>query len=216
MKAILSMLFISFFFVSCTKDRLTADGNITTEIRTLGAFNEVRSSGSTNIHIIYGTEYKVELRGSANLLPRYETRVHNNVLDLGYERVNVQNDDIEIYVTMPIVSAVSLSGSGNLIISGNFPDQDYFRLSISGSAEVEVLDTFNADNVVVNISGSGDANLQKVISKHSDVKVSGSGNVSVTAIESLKVTISGSGKVFYLGNPVISSSISGSGKVVKL
>ena len=215
MKPTLFIAIISLFFFSCTKERLVADGNIITQVRNPGTFSGVHSSGSNPIKIIYGSEYKVEIKGSGNLIPRYKTTIHNGTLNLGYEFVNVHRDDIEVLVTMPEIKNVSMSGSGKLDISGDFPDQSLFRLTISGSSKTNINDIFLAQEVNVNISGSGDANLEKILSERADVKISGSGDVRLSVLNNLNVTISGSGKVYYTGNAIVDSRISGSGRVIK-
>ncbi|WP_256013093.1 head GIN domain-containing protein [Desertivirga xinjiangensis] len=215
MKALFYLSILGFLFVSCTKERLEANGNRTTEVRRPNDFRQVLSSGANNIRISYGPDYEVELRGSSNLLPHFKTEVFNGTLKLGYERVNVQDDDIEVYVTMPFINGATLSGSGKLNISGNFDYQENFDVRISGSGDIVVEDEFVARKVNVTVSGSGDADLSKVYSSSADVKISGSGDVWVNPTESLKVKISGSGNVYYFGNPVIDSNISGSGGVVK-
>lgn len=215
MKTILFIAIISIFCLSCSKDRLTADGNIMTEIRQPGSFTGIHSSGSNPVKIIYGTEFKVEIKGSGNLIPRYKTEIFNGTLNLGYEFVNVHKDDIEVFITMPAISHASMSGSGKLDIAGSFPVQSLFRLTISGSSNTRVHDAFSADEVNVNISGSGDAELEKIQSNKGDVKISGSGDVRLNVQNTLKVRISGSGKVYYTGNAVVDSEISGSGTVVK-
>jgi hypothetical protein len=203
MKTQILLIAIVILFTSCAKDRITADGNIIREARNTGSFKEVRSSGSNNIHISYGPEFKVEVRGSANLVSRYKTKVYNNTLDLGYEFVSVRRDDIEVFITIPKISGVSLSGSGNVDLSGPFQETDLFNLRISGSAKVGVDNTFEASEVAVNISGSGDADLRNIICKEAGCE------------ERLHVQISGSGDVYYIGNPAVQSDISGSGKVIR-
>lgn len=169
MRTILFIAIISLLSISCTKDRLTADGNIITEVRKPGTFTGVHGSGSNPVTITYGTEYKVEIKGSANLIPRYKTEIHNGVISLGYEHVNIHNDDIEVFVTLPALTNASMSGSGRLWIDGNFPAQDLFRLSISGSSKVTVRGSFSANEVNVDISGSGDASLENIHAKKGDV-----------------------------------------------
>lgn len=215
MRTTLFIAIISLFFFSCTKDRLVADGNIITEVRNPGTFTGVHSSGANPIKITYGNEFKVEIRGSGNLIPRYKTNIHNGTLNLGYEFVSVRKDDIEVFVTMPAINNASMSGSGKLDINGNFPAQNLFRLTISGSSNTNVNDAFNADEVNVTISGSGDANLEKILSNRGDVKISGSGDVQLSVQNTLKARISGSGKIYYTGNAAVDSEISGSGTVVK-
>lgn len=215
MKTIFYITIISILCISCSKDNLHADGNITTEVRLPGNFTGVHSSGSNPINISYGNEYRVELRGSANLIARYETNIHNGVLELGYEFVRVRNDDVEVFVTMPLIRSAGMSGSGRLTISGDFPPQDLFRLSISGSSKTQVKDTFNADAVHVEISGSGDADLGKILARKGDIRISGSSDLRLNVSDFLKVRISGSGKVYYTGNPTLDSEISGSGRLIK-
>ncbi len=212
---LLFIAIISLFSISCTKDRLTADGNVITEERKPGTFTGVHSSGASPVTITYGTEYKVEIKGSANLIPRYKSNINNGVLNLGFEHVNVQNDDIEVFVTLPGLAKVSMSGSGKLWIDGNFPAQDIFRLSISGSSETVVRGAFAANEVNVDISGSGDANLENIQAKKGNVRISGSGDVRMSVQNSLKARISGSGKVYYTGNATVDSEVSGSGSVVR-
>jgi hypothetical protein len=217
MRTLILIALVSILFISCSKDSLRGNDDIITEKRSVNNFTGVHSSGSNNIHIAYGTEFKVEIRGSSNLIPRYKSKVRNNMLELGYEnQVNVHGDDIEVYLTMPLINNVSLSGSGNTDIAGNFPDAESFRLSVSGSADVNVRDTFDCEDVSVSISGSGNANLLKIFTLRADLNISGSGDVEVTVGEHLKARISGSGKVFYAGSPIIDSEISGSGRVQHL
>ena len=101
MRTLAIISFLSLFCLACEKERLTADGNIITELRTPEAFTGVHSNGSNPVHITYGTEYKVEVRGSANLIHSYKTKTYNGMLQLGHERVNVRHDDVDVFITMP-------------------------------------------------------------------------------------------------------------------
>jgi hypothetical protein len=210
-----SLLSISILFSSCLKERLEGNGNIVTETRSLSNFSGVVNSGSKRIHVNYGPEYKVELRGSSNLLPAYRTRITNGDLSLYYDRVNVRYDDIEVYITMPEIRRANLSGSGKISVNGNFPSQNYFETRISGSGDIQVNSIFDVDELDVTISGSGRADLLNIKSRRADVHISGSGDAKVHATDHLKANISGSGRTYYTGNPTIETDISGSGKVVR-
>ncbi|WP_316788047.1 head GIN domain-containing protein [Pedobacter frigoris] len=216
MKHFILLACAAIVFTSCSKDRITASGDKITETRNPGNFTGVNGSGSSDIHVSYGSEYKVVLKGSDNLVPRFKTEVMNDILYLKYEHVNVHRDDIEIFVTLPLINYVSLSGSGEIDIKGAFPATNSFKANISGSGEVDVEDSFSADEVFVNISGSGEADLEKLEAKKADVDISGSGDAKIKVLDNLKARISGSGKIYYLGSPAIDSKISGSGKVIKL
>ncbi|MDQ8003611.1 MAG: head GIN domain-containing protein [Pedobacter sp.] len=203
-------------FSACKKDRLTGNGNIISETRDIAQFTGVNSSGATDVKITYGTTFKVVVKGSSNLIPYFKTRVTNNVLYLGYENANVKDDDIEVEITMPSITKIDVSGSGEIDIKGSFPAQQSLSVAISGSAEVEVESPMLVEQVKVEISGSGEADLEEVGAKQAEANVSGSGSVKFQVSDNLKAKISGSGKVYYKGNPTIQQDISGSGKLIKL
>jgi len=216
MKDFAALAILSACLISCSKDRLTASGDKSTETRTVKQFTGIESSGANDIHISYGTEFRVMLKGSDNLLPYFKTEVLGNTLRLGYERVNVKHDDVEIYVTLPALNYISLSGSGDATISGSFPQLNVLQVLISGSAELEAENSLQTDELLVKISGSGEVDLKRVQSNSAELSISGSGEAKIGACQHLKARISGSGKVYYTGTPLIDSQIGGSGKLLKL
>jgi hypothetical protein len=216
MKQLIIIATLFCLFTSCKKDRLTANGEQTTATRELNSFAAIRSSGAHPIKIKYGNEFKVVLKGSTNLLPYFKTEVSNNKLVLGYENANVNHDDLQVEVTLPVLKSISLNGSSRVDVSGEFPLVNLFNVEVSGSANVMVTNNLNADNLDITISGSGDMDLEKLTAKQATIGISGSGNARVKVRDEIKATISGSGRVYYLGNPTIDSRISGSGSVIKI
>lgn len=215
MKTITSFVLLGLLFISCSKDRLTASGDKITQVREVRDFTGVDADGSTDIHISYGTEFKVTLKGSDNLIPYFKTEVIGRNLHLGYERVNVRHDDIQVYVTLPAIQYINLSGSAHVDISGGFPLIDHLQVVVSGSGEVEAEDAVEVAEAEISISGSGEADLKKVSTAEAAVHVSGSGDARISVTDFLKARISGSGKIYYSGNPQLDSQISGSGKLIK-
>ncbi|WP_293299311.1 head GIN domain-containing protein [Pedobacter sp. UBA4863] len=202
-------------FSACKKDRLTANGNIISETRNLGQFNAVSSTGATPVKIIYGTDYNIVVKGSSNIIPYYNTRIVNNTLHIGFETANVNRDDIEVILTMPMIRKIYLSGSTRVEMKGDFPWVTNFDIDISGSGKVELDNEMLTDNIKVDISGSAEVKLENMMAKNAVADISGSGVLKIQVQEKLKVKISGSGKVYYKGSPTIQQDISGSGKLIK-
>jgi len=215
-KTIVFLLTTAAAFSSCSKDRLTASGDKKTEERELRNFSGIESDGSTDVHLSYGTSYKVTVMGSDNLLPYFKTEVRGGVLKMGYERVNVKRDDIQVYVTLPAVNYIAISGSGDVDLSGTFGPSDDLEISISGSGEVEAENIFNVKRTKIRISGSGEADLKRLVTEQADIDISGSGDARIGVSGLLKARISGSGKVYYSGSPQVDAQVSGSGKVIKI
>lgn len=211
------LLIIAIALSSCNGERLVANNNKVSEIRDLSGFERVEAGGANIVHIAYGERFKVELRGSSNLLPAYETKVENETLTLGYNSdVNVDDDDMEVFITLPSLNGVTLSGSGDTDITGTFPEAKEFLVNISGSGDINIKDSFKCLSLEVEISGSGKAELSNLQAVRSNVNISGSGDTYVHAEEELDVKINGSGTVYYRGSPRVKSDINGSGQVKRL
>lgn len=201
-------------FTSCSKEKITGSGPVITETRNLSGFNSVSAAGSTNIFVTQGANFNVEIKGYSNLLPYYETLVTNNTLRLGFKPgVNVKNDNLEVYVTLPSLNSLSLAGSGDIRTSGTFSGNTNFKASIAGSGSIFFSDG-TAQQFNSTIAGSGNIYALGMAAQKADVNIDGSGNTEISAAIELKVRISGSGNVYYRGTPVISTQISGSGSVL--
>ncbi len=199
---------------SCTKERITGSGSVITETRNLAGFTAITAAGSANVHITQGASFKVEIKGYGNLLPYYETRLVNNTLQLGYKQnTNINNDNIEVYITMPALTGLSTEGSGNIQTTGVFNSNTNLDVSVKGSGNIR-LSSGTAASFKSVISGSGNIYGLDMQVVNADTEINGSGNTEISASAQLKVKISGSGNVYYRGTPAISTNISGSGAVL--
>lgn len=199
---------------SCSKDHIKGSGSVETEQRNVSNFTSVSASGSSKVFITQGAQFKVEVRGYGNLLPYYETKVVNNELQLGFKNsVSINNDNTEVFVTMPLVNGLKISGSCDIETSGVFPQVANFDASISGSGNIDFSEGI-ADNCKLSISGSGNMYMLDLKSTNAETTTSGSGNTEISVATNLTVKISGSGNVYYRGNPIIVTNISGSGEVI--
>lgn len=200
---------------ACNGDRISGNGIITTEERSVNNFTGVMVEGSTDVTVTKGANFKVQVTGYSNLMPYFETKVVNGNLVLGFkEHVNVRHDNTEVTVTLPVLNNLSTYGSGNITSTGAFTATDDFQTSVSGSGNIKI-EQGSAKNMSATISGSGNISAFGFSTEKAKVNVAGSGNASVTATDNLTVKIAGSGNVYYKGSPSISVNISGSGAVVK-
>lgn len=210
-----ALLAATFSITACEKDRITGSGAVKTEERTLTGFTKVNTSGSTNVFITQGAAFNVTVKAYVNLIPYLETKIVNGTLEIHYkENTNVKNDNSEVFVTLPALTGMHISGSANIETDGIF-NGSTLEASVSGSGNI----TFGAgayDELNYSSSGSGNLKAFGVTTKHSDISISGSGNAETTATQSLHVRISGSGIVYYKGDPeTVDTEVSGSGKVIK-
>lgn len=222
---------------ACKKNGLVCyhgNGNSITEQRTTGHFDAIDLRISADVHVEQSATYSVSVTASENLMDIIKTEVHGTTLciDTKKNKCINGNDDIDVYVTMPELRKLDISGSGDIESKNKFnaPDLEMhisgsgniemdslnttdYSISISGSGNVRLAGTQTATSQTIHISGSGDVNTLDLATDNCDIHISGSGKAQVWAVAKLTAEISGSGDVIYKGTPLVSSSTSGSGSV---
>ncbi len=188
------------------------------ETRNVSSFTRLSYRVPGKLYLKQGSPQKVELEGPKDILAEIETEVTGDRLIIGKEnRWNDWNwsskDQVTVYVTMPTIEGVTVSGSGNLYCEEKINVAD-LALNVSGSGSLRL--AFNATgNVEGDVSGSGDMDL-KGSCNNFDSDVSGSGKVyvSMAAKGTADFGVSGSGKVQAQGSAQeVRVGISGSGRV---
>lgn len=216
MKKFFAFLIFSSVLVSmssCFVDRIVGSGRIISENRIMSNtnFTEIRVEGSMNVNIVQGDTVKIVAKDFENILSSLETRVVGNTLVIDYQdHTWISNSAGEITVTMPKLSNVEMSGSGDIGTVGNFRFDD-LNLLISGSGNFSF--TGSAKNMNAKISGSGNIRAFNMPTENATVKISGSGDMQVNVTRKLDATISGSGDIIYKGAPSVNSRVTGSGRV---
>ncbi|HEY7270783.1 MAG TPA: head GIN domain-containing protein [Dehalococcoidia bacterium] len=186
-------------------------GKPATQVRDVGAFASVELSGSNNVVIHSGKQQSVIVRADDNLIEFVTTEVQSGRLVIGNEGANyTTRAPMSVEVSVPGLSALTLSGSGNIVVDGI--DGDSTTVSLPGSGNITASGV--TQRLDVTISGSGSAQLRGL--KANDVRaiVSGVGNIQVIATHSLDALVSGTGAINYGGNPTqVAKSVTGTGAI---
>ena len=204
------------------------------ETRTVSSFHAISFGIPGTLYLRQGDVQSVQLEGDREDLDDVETEVVNGQLRIKVENQHWFNwsfrHDVDVYITVPNLDAVSIGGSGKIVGESRIKSDD-MRLSVSGSGSMELdvtadklkLDvsgsgrmnlSLNAGSVDQHISGSGGINLSGNASSAS-LDISGSGRIDASDLDvgSYNISISGSGKASIAVRDAIIANISGSGSV---
>jgi hypothetical protein len=189
------------------------------ETRTVSDFTKISYGISGKLLFRQGSPQRVELSGDKDLLEKIETKVEGDRLVIRREGRWLDwswgdNDDVEVYITVPTLTGISVSGSGDAI-GQNVIKSDEMALRVSGSGDLRIEIDVTGD-VSANVSGSGDIEV-KGRAGDFESGVSGSGKVLVASLEAqdCEFDISGSGRIEVKGTSrTVRVQISGSGKVI--
>jgi hypothetical protein len=192
-------------------------GAQTKETRNVGTFTKIAFRVPGKLYLRQGSPQKVVIEGKKDVLQEIETDVDGNrlVIEKEGDDWNWGSDDqVNVYITVKDIEGLSVGGSGDLIgetkIIANNID-----LNVSGSGNMKVEVEASGD-MESDVSGSGNIELEgKCKNFNSDVSGSGKVIMSLTASGDAEFGVSGSGKIEASGSASrVKTSISGSGKVL--
>ena len=159
-----------------------------------------------------GKPQSVVVHADSNQINHVTTEVAAGTLVIGDTGSVTASGPVSVDVSVPSLTALSLSGSGQISATGISTPQ--LTVTISGSGQLSAAGT--ATRLDVTINGSGKAQLGQLTARDVHAVISGSGLIQVTATASLDAAVPGSGTIIYSGNPPqVITSVTGSGTVTR-
>ncbi len=188
-------------------------GVAASEARVVTPFTSVDLAGSNNVVVRIGQKQSVVVHADENLLDRVTTEVESGTLVVANTPGSFSTQSpMRVDVTVPALSALTLSGSGNVVVEGIGAES--LTVSLPGSGTLT--GTGTATRLDVTVSGSGEVQLGQLVASDVRAVVSGSGAVFVTATGSLDASVPGSGAIMYAGNPAnVTKTVTGSGAIIR-
>lgn len=213
---------------------IRGSGNVVTEERRVSGFDRVSVTGSGRVVITQSDDESLNVEADDDLMQYIKTDVEGRTLVLGFTdtprfRTLRPSRTIVFNVTLPRVSGLTITGSGD--IEADDISAEDLEIRITGSGDVEI-HSLRAEDLEVRVIGSGDVDLagyaseqdveisgsgkyrgEDLESQIARVRVSGSGEAVVWVSDALDVRITGSGDVDYYGDPDVTQRVTGSGDV---
>lgn len=218
MKAFISILALFIIGTNLNAQVFTknikGNGKLITENRNLSDYDKIDVAGSFEVKLVKGKEGAISINADENLMEYIETDVENGHLKIqpkkGYQLKSTKT--IEITVSFEMIDAISLAGSGN-VRSTDVLNAEDLNLNLAGSGEINL--PVSTKNLTSHIAGSGNIKL----SGNSDVfrcDIAGSGNLEGDDLKATAshINIAGSGNVKIHAVSEIHANIVGSGDVI--
>jgi Putative auto-transporter adhesin, head GIN domain len=200
------------WLTGCDDSGVEGNGQRTSELRDVGSFSRIRSDAELDIETVQGEVAEVTVSIDSNLQGLVKTRVSDDTLYIDTrENIDDTVDGPHVRVTVPVLTAAKLAGSGRMAFWLDQPETP-LDLYLSGSGAMR----FEGSAVAVGayLSGSGSIRLLGQ-TRDLDVELSGSGSVRASELsaDSASIELSGSGDISASVSQSVSVSLSGSGDV---
>lgn len=202
----------------------------TQERAVVGEPTEVVLSGVGDVLLVPGPDPAVRVTADDNIVPHLTAKTSGKRLLLSSDTSAMRpKTDIRYRVTLPRLTAVTVSGAGRVAADGFTCDDVAVKLSGAGKVEFRELKcqalTLSlsgagkatvagaAERATVKLSGAGTVDAGGLKVGTADVQISGAGKATVWADGELKARVSGAGTVKYKGAPQLEQKVSGAGTV---
>jgi hypothetical protein len=193
---------------------INGSGDLVTQKEDISGFDRVRASQAFQVEVRQGDSYRVVIRVDDNFQPHLVVKKDGDALRLGLEpgyTYNVRNNMLKAEVTMPELSAVSLSGSSDATITG-FASTKRFDAGLSGSSSLQ--GDIQASDASFELSGSSQVNLQGS-ARYVRIDASGSSDIDLSdfSTSDVKVGLSGSSEAILNLDGTLDVDASGASRV---
>jgi len=206
------------------------DSNVGINAWTGGIFGGCKSSAATNggdtrelawdgdgdvtINVPATVHYRPDAGSTIRASGPAEMIGHLRVRDgrIGFD-CNMRGSDREMDLVLPgrAFQRFTLNGEGHLVLE----DLKQARLDVNLRGSADVLATGTADDLNLNIAGSGKADLGKLAVQRSRINIAGSGEAELAPKDTATINIAGSGEIRFLIQPRnVQTHIVGSGRII--
>ncbi len=196
---------------------LDGSGPVVTEKRDCSDYTAVSNENSFEVLVNEADSFRVEVEAQANLLPVIETVVSGNTLIVRQKKGTcIRNgSSVTVHVSLPMLEALHLSGSGKII--ADVGDSDEFECANSGSGHLTI-DSIYAGLISHRNSGSGSISVTGSFADEVVLVNSGSGIIDAGTIRDapdVEISHSSSGRISarLLHIKRLDALLSGSGRI---
>lgn len=191
---------------------IKGEGPVKTETRSVSDFHAIETSVAADVEVSMADNFSVEVQAQENLLPILKTEVKDGALKIYFSENVSGHEDLKIRVSAPAFDRFSLGGSGTIRAMTPIRAEN-MKLEIAGSGDIFVPQA-EFGSAAASIAGSGSIELGgKANTLKSEIAGSGDIKAKQLTANELDVSISGSGSVTCDVAQTLKASIAGSGDV---
>lgn len=195
----------------------------------LSGFTGIELAGADNVVVTRGDAFLVTASGPQAVLDVLVLDVRDGKLSVRRQRGSSAEGTATIAVTMPALSDINISGSGD--VTADSMTGETGEVAIAGSGNVAVTGIAvtrlgialagagdfsgagTARTTEVAIAGSGDVAAPDLSTATGEISIAGSGNIRMKVTETAEIDIIGSGDVEITGGARCTTNKMGSGDV---
>lgn len=195
-------------------EKVKGNGNVVDKQSTTEAYDEIAVGGSFDVTLVSGKEGDISYSIESNLDEYLVVEVKGSTLKVGWKKgYNIRTTKtVKMTITFEDIDEVSLAGSGDITTKDTIVAED-LELNVAGSGDMNM--DVKTTNLEANIAGSGTI-VANGSTDNLESNIAGSGDFEgygLVVVENAETNISGSGSIETTVNGNLKARVSGSGDV---
>ncbi len=210
---LISFIAVYFYIRPNTVEKNTVGETYKSETREFSNFTKIEASGSLNVVIVVGKDFKVELESSKKELAEIVTEADSDILKIHSKKDwSISKTEVAVRISLPKLVAAEISGNSIAVIS-NVKSED-LSLKLNGASSIKI--SGEAENAVIIANGASKIEAENLKTKNTIIEIHGSSTAVINASNSLDANAYGSSNVLFGGNPkTVQQNTSGASSVRK-
>jgi len=215
--------------------KITGDGNVVKETRSIGSFSEITTEGVVNVYLSQGSTESVVVEADKNLIAYIITKSDGDklVIKTRDELEVEKSTKMNVYVTLKNITKLENNNVGKLetvnqlnlntlnidnnSVGSTKLDLKCSDLKVDFNSVGNLTLTGEITKVSIDHNGVGNVNAEELSADIVKIDNNGVGNAEVNSNKELYMNLNGIGNISYKGNGVVKEmNISGMGKVKKM
>jgi hypothetical protein len=191
---------------ACTQ----GNGPVVDQTREVGSFSKIEAGGGLQVHVTIGQTGPIVVHAQENIQDKVSTEVRSDgTLRIEADGDFIVEDPVVIDVTMPELTAISLSGGTGVVVEDL--EADALALSLSGGARATISGTVTS--LTLSAKGGSIASLAELASQTVSVSMDGGSTAEVRASGSVEGSASGGATLQVSGQASVTVDTSGGAEV---
>lgn len=231
--ALITLIYVRFFGIG-NIERITGNNQVTSESRTVGAYESLEINGDYTVHLVQGPA-GITIHGESNLLNTIDTEVKGRRLEIrpASGMIVKPNEPLYVVVTHPGIKSIHARGASKVKTENGTLSGKEIELLGDGAVQFDLnlaythcaINLSGASNVYLSgegtsleaeLSGACTLDTGDYTCRTARIDASGAGNVTVNATDTLSAQLNGAVQLYYKGAPLLQTDISGASSVNSL
>lgn len=159
-------------------------------------FNAIEVNGSSDLFFTQANEFSVVVKANEEVFEHLKYSVEDGVLTIATKNnVNLRAEKYEVYVTLPVVKAITVNGAADVNQQGDYAAQEDLKVRVNGAGDLDFT-SLAVPSLTCSLNGASDMRVSGLDVEKLDITINGAGDAVIAGkAASANFSVNGAGDI---------------------